>query len=72
MSDKRKRRTRTTLKPDKEGICKALAMIANNSFPRGHSGAIRLTKMCFSAVKGSETFPLTNEQASKLLKSGSI
>ena len=67
---KKKRQIRTTVKPNKEGICKALALVSTNNFPRGHAGAIQLAKLCFKAVRGNEVIPLSNEQASKIIKQG--
>ena len=65
------KKSRTTYKLNEKGVCKLLATIANHGFTEtGHVEAVKHAKYIFIAVKGNERRPVTNEEASKLIRKG--
>ncbi len=66
-----KKTSRTIYKINEKGVCKLLATFANHGFTEtGHVEAVKHAKNVFFAVKGNEKRPITNEEASKLIRKG--
>ncbi len=66
-----KKISRTTYKIDEKGVSKLLAVIASDGLTTcGHDVAVKQARKIFFAVKGNVKRPITNEEASKLIRKG--
>lgn len=66
-----KKISRTTYKIDEKGVSKLLAIIASYGLTTcGHDVAVKHARKIFFAVKGNDKRPITNEEASKLIRKG--
>ena len=71
-TQRKKKILRTVIKTKEEGVCKLLATLAHpdGMANPGFGNAIHWAKKCFIASKGNEIRPITDEEASRLVKKG--
>lgn len=60
---------RTVYVPNRDGVLHYAAKLASNgNSPTGYPAAIKFMQACFIAQKGNETRPLSDTEASVLIK----